>query len=158
MSYKFDSIVNRAEVNALKEMIFKRAAEKSEANVEKEYDDIMDLARNSFESQNNPFARIAGVSDKETVKSELLKSEKKVINEESLNERKEIGFPIKRQDCKIQSKVLEEIKSQTFINSMKDARESLSKNVEFNNAVEFLNNQALVSMLKIKSRNFEIIV
>ena len=58
MSYKFDSIVNRNEAAALKEMIFKRAQERAQVMSEDTQSDVMDMARDSFVSKDNPFSKI----------------------------------------------------------------------------------------------------
>ena len=58
------TIVNNTEVEALKEMIFKRARERAEAldeNVKENYttaikDDIMEIARDTFIKERNPFS------------------------------------------------------------------------------------------------------
>ena len=63
-SYKFESIVNRQEADALKEMIFKRARERADSIAKETQDtytsavknDIMDLARDTFVSNKNPFS------------------------------------------------------------------------------------------------------
>ena len=55
-NYKYDSIVSKTEVEALKDMIFKRARERAEAlnkTVQENYTssvqkDVMDIARESF--------------------------------------------------------------------------------------------------------------
>ena len=58
MSYKFDSIVNKQEADALKEMIFRRVRERSNSMNEEVQTEVMDLARDSFVSNNNPFSQI----------------------------------------------------------------------------------------------------
>ena len=161
MNTKFNFIVNNTEMNALKEMILKRAAEKAEQKTEEEHTEIMDMARNSFISKNNPFSQIANQSTTET--SSFSSTNDKVnkassTKETNLNKTHEIGFPIKQQDKIIQTRVLNNIKNQTLISNMKDARESLNQNLQINTAVKFLNNQALISLLKEKSKTFEIII
>ena len=58
MSYNFNSYVNKGEADALKEMIFKRAQERSKAYTDDVQSDVMDLARESFVSNGNPFSKI----------------------------------------------------------------------------------------------------
>ena len=65
MNTSFNNIVNRAEQDALKEMIFRRAKERAEAltnDVQETYTsnmkhDIMDLARETIRPERNPFAQ-----------------------------------------------------------------------------------------------------
>ena len=159
MNSKFNSIVSNTEVNALKEMILKRASEKAEQKTEEEHVEIMDMARNSFVSKNNPFSQIANNNINTTPKTSS--TDITNMNESEAKSsitKHEIGFPIRQQDKVIQNKVLNEIKQQALNNNMNEARASLNQNQKFNNAIEFLNSQALVSLLKVKSQNFEILV
>ena len=63
-TYSYDSIVNRQEAEALKEMIFKRARERAESfdtEIKDSYttgmqNEVMNLARNSFVATKNPFS------------------------------------------------------------------------------------------------------
>ena len=58
MSYKFDSIVSKNEAAALKDMIFKRAQERAKSFNDDAQADVMDMARDSFVSKDNPFSKI----------------------------------------------------------------------------------------------------
>lgn len=58
MAYKFDSIVNKSEADALKDMIFRRVQERSKGMSDEVQTDVMDLARDSFVSKDNPFQRL----------------------------------------------------------------------------------------------------
>ena len=53
MAYKFDSIVNKSEADALKDMIFRRVQERSKGMNDEVQTDVMDLARDSFVSKDN---------------------------------------------------------------------------------------------------------
>lgn len=155
MSYKFDTIVNRQEANALKEMIFKRVRERAEAFSETEQKDVMDLARSSFVSRNNPFSQIAS---QETKTSEDVRVKASEQNETSLNNG-DIGFPqhelkIKKQNTEI----VENISVKEVQNTMQEARESLSNRKSFMGALNFLNSQAAVSLIRTRIDKFEVLI
>ena len=90
MSYKFDSIVNRNEAAALKEMIFKRAQERAQVMSEDTQSDVMDMARDSFVSKDNPFSKIIENTKPSVVEPEKVQPAK--VEPEQKNE--EIGFPM----------------------------------------------------------------
>ena len=86
-------IVSTSEAEALKEMIFKRARERAESfnhEVNDNYttsmqNDVMDLARNSFVANKNPFSQIKELEKKEEISQE-----------------DEIGFAQRRNEIKTQ--------------------------------------------------------
>ena len=70
MNYQFNSFVNRREAEELKEMIFRRARERSEAMTTDIQADVMNIARDSFVSNHNPFSQIVKSTDeKQTISS-----------------------------------------------------------------------------------------
>ena len=89
MAYKFDSIVNKSEADALKDMIFRRVQERSKGMSDEVQTDVMDLARDSFVSINNPFSKIINTSSAE---ENHAPSEVQTVTKEEDNA---IGFPIK---------------------------------------------------------------
>lgn len=155
MSYKFDTIVNRHEANALKEMIFRRAQAKSEALNESEQNDVMDFARSSFVSKNNPFSQIAS---QETKSSEDISVKAEEKTETSLNN-KDIGFPQREVKIKKQNtEIVENISAREIQNTMQEAREKLTNKKSFMGALNFLNSQAAVSLIRTRIDKFEVLV
>lgn len=154
MSYKFNSIVNRQEADALKEMIFKRAKEKSENLNNAEQTEVMDLARESFVSKNNPFSDIV----EQTKNNIQTKQNSEKIEAQTSNQEPEIGFPLKRRENKITTTRQAEIVKSEIENNMLNARESLNNKQSFMGALNFLNSQAAVSLIRTKAEKFEMIV
>ncbi len=153
---KYDSIVNRAEAEALKEMIFKRARERAAAldsEVKTTYtssvkNDIMDLARDSFVAERNPFTIKEKEHAQEIVKDEEPKKEA-------------IGFP-ERKVQQIKANIIyrnktsnEELANNAVNTNMLDARADFRKKESFMGALEFLNSQASVSLIKSCGKSFE---
>ncbi len=145
-SYKFDSIVNRQEADALKEMIFKRARERAESMTKEAQEsytsavknDIMDLARDTFVAKKNPFS----------INTEPVESEK---HEE------EIGFS-KRRVEEIKSQITyrnRAVSEETVEETMADARSEFSSRTSFMGALNFLNSQASISLVNKRGKSFE---
>lgn len=149
-SYKFDSIVNRQEADALKEMIFKRARERAESMTQEAQEsytsavknDIMDLARDTFVSKKNPFS----------------------INTEKAEEparEAEVGFPQRHiEEVKAQihyrNKVTaEEIVHNEIEETMADARSGFENKTSFMGALNFLNSQASITLVNKRGKQFE---
>ena len=146
-----NSIVNRQEAMALKEMIFKRARERAEAldnDVKNSYtddvqNDVMDLARESFNSPRNPFAQVA--------------------QKDETTQKNEIGF--KQRSSEQIQKQLEnssksannEITRNTINNTMADAHANFAKKESFIGALNFLNAQASIALIKSGGKNFDAI-
>ena len=153
MSYKFDSLVTRHEADALKEMIFRRVRERSENMTDDVQQDIMDIARDSFISQNNPFSKIA--AEKQPEETKLVQS-----HEDSAAKENNIGFPVREIKSKLTngSRIINEQISQAAIeNNMLSAREALSKKQGFMGALNFLNSQAAISLIRTRADKFEIL-
>ncbi len=154
MSYKFNSIVSKHEAEALKEMIFSRVRARSESMTEDVQEDIMDIARSSFVSKDNPFSRIIENSQTEVSKPEEA-SESEVKEKDD-----EIGFPVHAIKSRVtnQSRVLNEQMAQAAIeNNMLSAREALSNKQSFMGALNFLNSQAAISLIRTRADKFEIL-
>lgn len=152
-TYSLNTTVSRQEAEALKEMIFKRARERAQALIEETQNsytksaqtDIMDMARDSFVSIKNPF------SQKETI------TENNVENQRDA----EIGFA-KRQISEIKKQIdLKNNVANTVAkykeveSTMDDARADLGKKPAFIGALEFLNSQATIALVKNKGQQFE---
>ena len=154
MSYKFDSIVNKQEADALKEMIFRRVRERSNSMNEEVQTEVMDMARDSFVSSHNPFSQI--IEKKITLNNidddELV--QKGVDNEK-------IGFAMPQKQPKAfnQSRLInEQVASAEIKNNMREARAGLSNNKGFMGALNFLNSQAAISLIRTRSDKFEMVV
>lgn len=150
MTYQFNSYVNRQEAEALKEMIFKRARERSNAMTDDIKTDVMDIARESFVSNNNPFSQILT----QTKVSEVQKVNKPAeasVNEikEDIPQKADIGFPQKNLFAgTTQNRIIkEQITASQIQNTMIEARQGLTNKKSFMGALEFLNSQAAVSLL-----------
>ena len=154
MGYKFDSIVNNSEAAALKEMIFRRARERSQDLNEGEQADIMNMARESFVSKDNPFSRIIESNEVKNIEAKTKAEDVKQT---------EIGFPIKEKpevDAKVkQNQIIHErITAAEINNNMAEAREALTNKKSFMGALNFLNSQAAVSLMRTRADKFEIVV
>ena len=155
MNTSLNNIVNRAEQEALKEMIFKRARERAESlnkEVQDNYtsgmqNDIMDLARATLTPERNPFAK--ATETKPVVKETEEKAEKDTI-----------GFPPRKQD-ELRLKAIETNKiynehtaAKNIAETMDEARGASSKKQSFMGALNFLNSQATITLVSKKGANF----
>ena len=151
MSYALNSFVNRNEAEALKEMIFRRVRERSESVSEDVQNDVMDMARESFVSKDNPFSKIVTDKGVETENSKTVHAEKTA----------EIGFPQRELKSRAveHSRVLaEQISVKAIQDNMSEARAELSNKKSFMGALNFLNAQAAVSLMKTRADKFEMLV
>lgn len=154
MSYKFDSIVNKQEADALKEMIFRRVRERSNSMNEEVQTEVMDLARDSFVSNNNPFSQIV---EKTNVQPES--SPKELVQKGVDNEKIGFAMPQKQPKAFNQSRLInEQVASAEIKNNMREARAGLSNNKSFMGALNFLNSQAAISLIRTRSDKFEMVV
>ena len=152
MSYNYDSIVSKNEADALKEMIFKRVRERAAALNEETQDsymtafknEIMDIARQSFVAERNPF------SVKEKSKAE----EKEDKAPEEVKLARKHAKEIKEKINSLNKIADENIANDSVRKSMNDARESLKKNTGFMGALDFLNSQATISLVNKKGSKF----
>ena len=154
MSYKFDSIVNRNEAAALKEMIFKRAQERAQVMSEDTQSDVMDMARDSFVSKDNPFSKIIENTKPSVVEPEKVQPAK--VEPEQKNE--EIGFPMPEARLQQNKIINNQMTASAINNNMAEAREALINNNSFMGALNFLNSQAAVSLMRTRADKFEIVV
>lgn len=154
MSYKFDSIVNRNEAAALKEMIFKRAQERAQVMSEDTQSDVMDMARDSFVSKDNPFSKIIENTKPSVVEPEKVQPAK--VEPEQKSE--EIGFPMPEARLQQNKIINNQMTASAINNNMAEAREALSNNKSFMGALNFLNSQAAVSLMRTRADKFEIVV
>ena len=143
-----NSFVSNSEVNALKEMIFNRVRERSQNMSEDVQTDVMDIARESFVSKNNPFSQIMqNAAEAAAVKEAEIKAK----------ETEEIGFPQRQLKARAveQGRVVQDnLTASTVQNNMNEARVSLSNKTSFMGALNFLNSQAAVSMHRTPSGKF----
>ena len=152
MSYKFDSIVSKNEAAALKDMIFKRAQERAKSFNEDAQADVMDMARDSFVSKDNPFSRIIEntIPENKTVEPEAVEKKQKDDG---------VGFPMPKEVKLQQNQVINNQITSSAINSnMREAREALTNKKSFIGALNFLNSQAAVSLMRTRADKFEIVV
>ena len=140
-------IVDNQEANALKAMILKRAQEKSQTYTDDVQSEVMDIARESFVSKNNPFSQIASASEP--------------VSQGNVNKDEGIGFPVKEpklsQISRQNNIVNEQIASGAIKNNMLEARNTLSNKQSFMGALNFLNSQAAISLIRTRADKFEII-
>ena len=162
MAYEFNSIVNKREADVLKEMIFQRIRERSASMTDDVHSDVMDLARSSFVSPNNPFSNIVNTN----VESEIADNTNTNVNtnsmsavQEIVSENNEIGFPPRKRQVEAQHSAIQEyIASSEIVGNMEEARASLSNKKSFMGALNFLNSQAAISLIKTRADKFEMIV
>lgn len=155
-SYRFDSYVNRQEADALKEMIFKRARERAEAMsndintsyTDSAHNDVMNLARESFNATKNPFS--LGADAKETNPTPA-----------KTEQTEQIGFAPRKSDSvkpavsNSDRVVKETIVNNTLQSNMNDARNDFKTNKSFMGALEFLNSQASIALIQNRGKKFE---
>lgn len=171
MNYQLNSYVNRKEAEALKEMIFRRARERAQSMTSDVQADVMNIARDSFVSNNNPFSQLINIPPVETQTKEETKSEKQVeeksaketafhkfVNEiEEKSENENVGFPQKNlfTGATTQNKIIkEQISASQIQNNMIEARQGLTNKKSFMGALEFLNSQAAVSLFRTEKGEF----
>ena len=158
MSYQFDSYVNRQEAEALKEMIFKRARERANSMTSDVQSDVMNIARESFVSNNNPFSQISAQVKEPQTKSEPEVIESANVRNSNLHEFveaaeaavEEVGFPQRNlfAGAANQNRVIrEQMTSSQIQNNMIEARQGLSNKKSFMGALAFLNSQAAASLM-----------
>ena len=163
MNYQFDSIVTRKEADALKDMIFKRVRERSQAMTDDVQADIMAVARESFVNSNNPFSKLINKeeSQEKLVKSEKTETKAAEPNQKTEEKSSDIGFP-KREEvtrAATQNKIIkEQITNSQIQNNMIEARQELSNRKSFMGALEFLNSRAAVSLMRTRADKFEVVV
>lgn len=157
MSYQFDSYVNKQEANALREMIFKRANERANAMTSDVQADVMNIARESFVSNNNPFSQILAQKSEEVKAAQETKTPEAkettslhtFVNEVE-EQAEKVGFPKKNlfaASANQYRRISEQISASQIVNNMNEARDGLANKKSFMGALEFLNSQASISLL-----------
>ena len=144
-NYNLKSIVSNSEQEALKEMIFKRVRDRAKAmndEVQNSYtkatqNEVMDLARESLTIKQNPFA------------------EKKEDNKQEIGFAKRQVKEIKAQVSQYQANATNDIKNKEVEFTMEEARANLNNKVSFTGALNFLNSQASIALIKNKGQKFE---
>ncbi len=151
-SYSFNSTVSHQEAEALKEMIFKRARERAQAlaeDVQSSYtnsvqNDVMELARDSFVAKQNPFSQVLEQAEEnvaaKTEEIELAKSQVDGIKAQ-IDLRNKIATS--------------ELASYQVNSAMLATRDEFVKKSGFMGALNFLNSQATISLVKNKGQSFE---
>ncbi len=159
MSYQFNSIVNKNEAAALKEMIFNRVRERAKDMTENTQSEVMDMARDSFISENNPFSKIIENNENNNIQQQKVnKVTESEHNSVESNKQEDIGFEIKEPKL-IQNKIInQQLTAAEISTNMRDAREGLSNKKSFMGALNFLNSQAAVSLIRTRADKFEIVV
>ena len=155
-SYNYDSIVSKSEADALKEMIFKRVRERAEQLNEETQNsyttnvraDIMDLARESFVASKNPFSQYDEKTE-ETVSQSQEPDKVKQAREHAEQIRAQIDYRTKLADETLANSAARE--------AMNEARDSLAKKSSFLGALDFLNEQATISLINKKGSIFNAI-
>ena len=152
------AIVSKSETEALKEMIFNRARQRAAAlaqETQNQYtssfkDEIMDIARSSFNAPGNPFAQKIAETNTET----NIKPKKQT----------QIGFEQKQTDKEInqiiksKNDITKEIASQREISHvMQTAATEFENTKQFVGALNFLNAQAGINLADRRKARFEII-
>ena len=166
MSYNFNSYVNRQEAESLKEMIFNRVRERSKDISDDIQSDVMDLARNSFETnKTNPFAQFMQPNSTENVDklefSPPVENAKSIEEQDNNEQHEEIGFPVKQIREQIFNKnklINEQMTASVVQNNMMETRAALGNKATFMGALNFLNSQAAISLIKTRADRFEMIV
>ncbi len=156
MDYQLNSFINRQEAEALKELIFKRARERSNTMTEEFQSDIMNIARESFVSNKNPFSQILTTTEQQakpidnTAKEEIKTSPLNESAETTEKETEEIGFPLKKLTQGVNNQnmmIKDQLTSAQVQNTMIEARQGLSNKKSFMGALAFLNSHAAASLL-----------
>ena len=152
------AIVSKSETEALKEMIFNRARQRAAAmaqEAQNQYtssfkDEIMDIARSSFNAPGNPFAQKI--------------TETKTENNAKPEKQAQIGFEQKQtgkeinQIIKSKNDITKEIASQKEISRvMQTAATEFENTKQFVGALNFLNAQAGINLADRRKTRFEII-
>ena len=152
------SFVSRQEADALKDMIFRRARERSEKLNEEFQDDVMEIARESFVSKNNPFSQIIENAAAANPEVNIQTTERSVEPKEHVPEG--VGFAPRQLKARAaeQNRIVEENVAAAAIQStMIEARSGLSSKTSFMGALNFLNTQGAVSLMRTRSDKFEVV-
>lgn len=163
-STNLNGTVSYKEVEALKDMIFKRVKERAEAltsdvkssYVENTYNDVMDLARMSFASNRNPFVIEQNV-EKEDVSVSQCESKEDCVNEK-INEAREHVKILKQEIYSNQQSFNQDKREDVVKFNMLNARKVLEQRHQFVGALEFLNKQAAIELNIGRSTKLDIVI
>ena len=161
MNYQLGSFVNKSEAEALKDLIFKRAKERSKAMSEDIHADIMNIARESFVNNKNPFSQALPETKEEIIQAENMPEKEKTSSiheyvEEAEEQAEEIGFPLRNlvQRAANQNMMIKnQITSAQVQNTMIEAHQELSNKKSFMGALAFLNSHAAASLFNQRAGN-----
>ena len=163
-NYIQKSIVSSSEAEALKEMIFQRARARAEAltkETETSYTtavhaDIMDLARNTVNPDKNPFRLIAEPQQEQQKPEQTpVQVEEKTIKTDGLGFSPRKHNTVKTDILTRNKDVAEVLTSKEVLSVMDDAHNNLSRKQSFTGALNFLNSQASISLIKSRGKAFE---
>lgn len=164
-NYHYNYIVSKNEVNDLKELIFKRAQERADAmakDAQNSYmdsfkNDLMDIARNSLTDKKNPFY----IEKTTTETTNIAKSETKPETKSEITQSVDnVGFKNSnvadiKQHIENKDRLVKESFSKNEISqNMRSARHDIENKRTFTGALEFLNSQASIVLIKSKSPTF----
>ena len=163
MNYQLNSYVNRQEAEALKEMIFKRVRERANAMTDDVQTDIMNIARESFVSKNNPFSQIITQDTESAVPKQKEEQKPSALHEfvETVENNTQIGFEKKNLFAGATSQnhiIKEQMTASQIQNNMIEARQELSNKKSFMGALEFLNSHAAASLINKRSKGLDMVV
>ena len=154
-SYNYNMIVSKNEAEALKEMIFNRVRQRAEAmttDVQNSYttsfkEEIMDIARNSFDTKRNPF---------------VIQTSGQNNDSKAPDKQPEIGFKQKVSEDNIKEIIRlknentrQRIAQDEISGIMNKAGAEFEKSQKFTGALQFLNTQAGVNLANKNKASFE---
>ena len=184
-NYAYNSNIDKTEVEALKELIFRRSKERSEGISSNVNNDVMELARKSLTTNKNPFQIATEIKAEDSdafIKSNSVDKNqntnqpqiqpKSEIKTEQADFQKELGLVSKVQkssnEIGFPSRDLTNIINKNeelnkFVESteiqktMIDARNNINNKKSFMGALEFLNSQASIALINKNSNGFNVL-
>ena len=165
-SYSYRGIVSKAETEALKELIFNRARQRAEAlakDTQEQYtssfrDELMDIARNSFNAPNNPFTQKTEPVQQTESLPKINREHDNVKN----NKLNDIGFKQKTNEESIKEIIKfkndlarEAISQKEIAGVMNRASAGFENSQKFMGALDFLNSQAGIYMASQRKAKFD---
>lgn len=160
--YESSSVVSKMEAEALKDMIFNRVKERSKAladDVNQSYmssvqNEVMDIARNSFVANKNPFSMVAQDVKTEPVKEEM---QEEVISSKQkfIQKSKKQAEELKRQIYNNQNEYQKDYANTFVRESMLESRSLNGVKTNFIGALNFLNAQASIALVNSSGKHFD---
>ena len=157
-SYESKMIVSQSEVQALKELIFNRARQRAEAlanDTKTQFttsfrDEVMDIARKSFNTNNNPFAQKINQVQNQT--------NNKVEKQQTVGFKQKTSAENIKEIIKAKNQLINERAASQEISGIMDNAGSEYKNTQnFTGALSFLNAQAGIRLADRNKSSFEAI-